>query len=248
MRFAIQECSPARWRSRDVYVCRSNATCVRGGTLRTLPARARIPLQGRTGLPLIGASRASSTRSISDPVVLHPLPIIDSPPTRRGVRPRLGVFKFASCDGCQLSLLDCEDELLAVADRVEIAFFREATPPAAGGTARRGPRRRVHLDARAGGGDPRRPPQPLPDHLGGLCLARRIQALRNFGARRTSWASFMLHPRQSPPWTVRGRRVITWRVDLELPGCPINKRQLLSAFGSDARRRTPPHDEHRALP
>src|ERR1700744_1191831 len=42
-------------------------------------------------------------------------------------RPRLGVFKFASCDGCQLSLLDCEDELLAVAGAVDIAYFLEAT-------------------------------------------------------------------------------------------------------------------------
>lgn len=25
--------------------------------------------------------------------------------------PTLAVWKFASCDGCQLSLLDCEDEL-----------------------------------------------------------------------------------------------------------------------------------------
>jgi len=42
-------------------------------------------------------------------------------------KPRLGVFKFASCDGCQLSLLDCEDELLAVAGAVQIAFFPEAS-------------------------------------------------------------------------------------------------------------------------
>ena len=41
-------------------------------------------------------------------------------------RPRLAVFKFASCDGCQLTLLDCEDELLAIADAVEIAYFAEA--------------------------------------------------------------------------------------------------------------------------
>jgi hypothetical protein len=41
--------------------------------------------------------------------------------------PKLAVWKFASCDGCQLSLLDCEDELLAVADAVEIAYFPEAT-------------------------------------------------------------------------------------------------------------------------
>ena len=42
-------------------------------------------------------------------------------------KPRLAVFKFASCDGCQLSLLDCEDELLAVAGQVEIANFAEAS-------------------------------------------------------------------------------------------------------------------------
>ena len=42
-------------------------------------------------------------------------------------KPKLAVWKFSSCDGCQLSLLDCEDELLAVADSVEIAYFLEAT-------------------------------------------------------------------------------------------------------------------------
>ena len=42
-------------------------------------------------------------------------------------RPTLAVWKFSSCDGCQLSLLDAEDELLAIADRVEIAHFLEAS-------------------------------------------------------------------------------------------------------------------------
>src|SRR5579863_1245744 len=42
-------------------------------------------------------------------------------------KPKLAVWKFASCDGCQLSLLDCEDELLAVAGEVEIANFVEAS-------------------------------------------------------------------------------------------------------------------------
>ena len=42
-------------------------------------------------------------------------------------KPKLAVWKFSSCDGCQLSLLDCEDELLAVAERVQIAYFLEAT-------------------------------------------------------------------------------------------------------------------------
>src|SRR5579863_5282321 len=42
-------------------------------------------------------------------------------------KPKLAVWKFASCDGCQLSLLDCEDELLAVAGAVKIANFVEAS-------------------------------------------------------------------------------------------------------------------------
>lgn len=42
-------------------------------------------------------------------------------------KPKLAVWKFVSCDGCQLSILDCEDELLEVADVVEIANFPEAT-------------------------------------------------------------------------------------------------------------------------
>ena len=42
-------------------------------------------------------------------------------------RPKVAVWKFASCDGCQLSLLDCEDELLPIADRIEIAHFLEAS-------------------------------------------------------------------------------------------------------------------------
>src|ERR1051326_3695406 len=43
------------------------------------------------------------------------------------VRPKLAVWKFASCDGCQLSLLDLEDDLLALAGAVELAGFRGAT-------------------------------------------------------------------------------------------------------------------------
>ena len=42
-------------------------------------------------------------------------------------KPKLGVFKFASCDGCQLMLLDCEDELLDIVGAIEIANFPEAS-------------------------------------------------------------------------------------------------------------------------
>ena len=48
-------------------------------------------------------------------------------PRTDGARPKLAVWKFASCDGCQLTLLNCEDELLTVASQIEIAYFPEAT-------------------------------------------------------------------------------------------------------------------------
>src|SRR5512141_36716 len=47
--------------------------------------------------------------------------------TKRRTEPRLAVWKFASCDGCQLSILDCEDQLLALAGAVEIVNFLEAS-------------------------------------------------------------------------------------------------------------------------
>src|ERR1019366_7890232 len=49
-------------------------------------------------------------------------------------KPRVAVFKFASCDGCQLSLLAAEDELLGVAGAVDIVYFPEAS-----GTMLKGP-------------------------------------------------------------------------------------------------------------
>jgi len=48
-------------------------------------------------------------------------------------RTTLAVWKFASCDGCQLTLLDCEDELLTLADQVEVAAFTEASSAIVGG-------------------------------------------------------------------------------------------------------------------
>src|SRR5579859_2150286 len=42
-------------------------------------------------------------------------------------KPKIAVWKFSSCDGCQLSLLDCEDELLSVVGAVEIDNFPEAS-------------------------------------------------------------------------------------------------------------------------
>ena len=47
--------------------------------------------------------------------------------TAPAVKPKLAVWKFSSCDGCQLSLLSCEDELLELVGQVDIAYFLEAS-------------------------------------------------------------------------------------------------------------------------
>ena len=79
---------------------------------------------------------------------------------REPKKPKLAVYKFASCDGCQLSLLDCEDELLAVAGEVEIANFPEASravvrrplrPDAGRGLGHHGPRSPQRIQPRSGG-------------------------------------------------------------------------------------------------
>lgn len=47
--------------------------------------------------------------------------------TKVATKPKLAIWKFASCDGCQLTLLDCEDELLDIVGAIDIAYFPEAT-------------------------------------------------------------------------------------------------------------------------
>ncbi len=97
-------------------------------------------------------------------------------------KPRLGVFKFASCDGCQLSLLDCEDELLAVAEAVDIAYFLEA--------ARRPLEGNFDLSLVEGSISSPEQMEQIKDvrqrsrylvTIGACATAGGIQALRNFG-------------------------------------------------------------------
>jgi coenzyme F420-reducing hydrogenase gamma subunit len=160
-------------------------------------------------------------------------------------KPRLAVWKFASCDGCQLSLLDCEDELLAVADALDIAYFPEAT---------RGlPTGRFDLSLVEGSittphdadriRDVRRRSRTLVT-IGACATAGGIQALRNF-ADVKEYAS-IVYARPDYIRTLATSTPIAdhVRVDFELRGCPINKRQLvevISAFLVGRRPVTPPH-------
>lgn len=160
-------------------------------------------------------------------------------------KPRLAVFKFASCDGCQLSLLDAEDELLAVAAAVEIAYFLEARTQISAGPYDvglvEGSITTAHDAERIQ--EIRRQCRYLVT-LGACATAGGIQALRN-------WANVddfirQVYARPEYIQTLRTSTPISdhVRVDFELRGCPINKHQLvdlLSALVRGAVPRVPRH-------
>ena len=158
----------------------------------------------------------------------------------RAHRPRLAVFKFASCDGCQLSLLDCEDELLAVAGAVEIADFREASSAVTPGpfdlVLVEGSVTTPHdLEAIR---EIRSKAKVLVT-IGACATAGGIQALRNFA----DVAEFTRAVYASPQYisTLGTSTPISAHVpvDFELRGCPISKRQLLEVVSAYLGERTP---------
>ncbi|MDZ7641550.1 MAG: hypothetical protein U5J62_05965 [Desulfurivibrio sp.] len=147
--------------------------------------------------------------------------------------PTLAVWKFASCDGCQLSLLDCEDELLAVAEAVRIAYFPEATRTVIDGpydlSLVEGSITTPHDAERIR--EIRRTSKTLVT-IGACATAGGIQALRNFG----EVAEFSRTVYARPDWiaTLATSDPISAHVavDYELRGCPINKGQLLEVLAA----------------
>jgi len=155
-------------------------------------------------------------------------------------RKTLAVWKFASCDGCQLSVLDLEDELLALADHLEIAYFIEASSATVEGpydvslvegsitTLHDAERiRAVRENSRA------------LITIGACATAGGIQALRNFADvdqfTRVVYASPDYISTLATSTPIRAHV----NVDFELNGCPINKRQLLEVISAHLNRRRP---------
>ena len=148
-------------------------------------------------------------------------------------RPRLAVWKFASCDGCQLSLLDCEDELLAVADAVEIANFAEASSAIADGpydlSLVEGSITTEHDAARI------QTVRQQSKHLvtiGACATAGGIQALRNFADVNEFVAAVYASPQYIKTLATSTPISAHVPVDFELRGCPINKLQLLEVISA----------------
>lgn len=146
-------------------------------------------------------------------------------------KPRLAVVKLASCDGCQLTLLDAEDELLALAGAVHIAHFAEASSNLEDGpydiALVEGSITTPHDIVRL---KQLRAASRKLVTIGACATAGGIQALRNF----SSHADFMRSVYANPEWietlatsTPIGQHV---RVDFELRGCPVDKQQLLEVL------------------
>lgn len=155
-------------------------------------------------------------------------------------RPKLAVWKFASCDGCQLSLLDCEDELLAVSDAVQIAHFLEASRAVIEGP--------YDLSLVEGSITTPRDAERIQEirknsktliTIGACATSGGIQALRNF----TDVGKFISIVYARPEYidTLARSTPISDHVDVdfELRGCPINKHQLLEVISAFLYKRTP---------
>ena len=160
-------------------------------------------------------------------------------------KPRLAVWKFASCDGCQLTLLDCEDELLAVAGALDIAYFPEATRGTVTGrydlSLVEGSITTVHDAERIR--DVRRRSRVLVT-IGACATAGGIQALRNFADVKEYTSVVYARPDFIHTLATSTAIADHVAVDFELRGCPISKSQLLevvSAYLAGRRPVTPPH-------
>ncbi|KFA92180.1 oxidoreductase [Archangium violaceum] len=163
----------------------------------------------------------------------------------RRKKPSLAVWKFASCDGCQLTLLDLEDELLALADAVHIAYFAEATS-----TALKGPYDLSLVDGSITTPadavrirEVRRASRYLVS-IGACATAGGIQALRNFRDVREFLSTVYAKPEYIETLATSTAIADHVPVDFELRGCPIDKRQLLevlSAFLNGRRPNIPAH-------
>lgn len=155
-------------------------------------------------------------------------------------KPKLAVWKFSSCDGCQLSLLDCEDELLAVAGEIEIANFPEASRAVVPGpydlSLVEGSITTPHDLERIQ--EVRRQSKFLVT-IGACATAGGIQALRNFKDVKDFIDIVYAHPDYIETLATSTAIADHVKVDFELRGCPINKKQLLEVITAFLHERQP---------
>lgn len=145
--------------------------------------------------------------------------------------PTLAVWKFTSCDGCQLTLLDCEDELLALAGRVRIVHFTEASS-----TVEPGPYDVSLVEGSVTTPDELRRVAEIREQsrilvtIGACATHGGIQALRNFADIEEFTSIVYASPEYIETLSTSTPISDHVPVDFELRGCPIDRRQLLDTL------------------
>ncbi len=155
-------------------------------------------------------------------------------------KPKLAVWKFASCDGCQLTILNCEDELLSIADAVTIAYFPEATRGVV-----EGPYDLSLVEGSITTAEDAERIQQIREEstllmtIGACATAGGIQALRNV-ADVAEYASIVYaHPQYLSTLATSTPIRSHVFVDAELRGCPIDKGQLIELLAAVLAGRAP---------
>ncbi len=155
-------------------------------------------------------------------------------------RLRVGIVKFASCDGCQLSLLDLEDELVQIAERFEIVEFPEASSLRSAG-----PYDLLLVEGSISTPDQaheivelRRQARMLVT-IGACATTGGIQALRNWADHDAYRAAVYAHPEFVDSLATATPISDHVQVDAELHGCPIDAGLLREMLVSLALGRRP---------
>jgi len=160
-------------------------------------------------------------------------------------KPKLAVWKFASCDGCQLSLLDCEDELLAVAGAIDIANFAEATRAVMPGpydvSLVEGSITTAHDAERI---QQVRKQSKVLITIGACATAGGVQALKNFADVAAFTSAVYAHPDYISTLATSTPIAAHVKVDFELRGCPIDKGQLVELISAYLAGRAPVTPTH----
>jgi len=155
-------------------------------------------------------------------------------------RPKLAVWKFSSCDGCQLTLLDCEDELLAISGALDIAHFLEATSSIAGGpydiSLVEGSITTPHDAERI---KAIRAQSRKLITIGACATSGGIQALRNFADVEQYTRAVYTTPEFISTLATSTAIADHVAVDFELRGCPVSKHQLLELITATLAGRKP---------
>ncbi|MDF0676045.1 MAG: hypothetical protein P0120_17190 [Nitrospira sp.] len=143
-------------------------------------------------------------------------------------RPRLAVVKFASCDGCQLSILNLEEDLLALGRMLDIAYFPEASSD-----MRPGPYDIALVEGSITTAEDAHRILALREQakvlitIGACATAGGIQSLRNWADVESFKRAVYPSPEYIQSLSTSTPISEHVHVDFELWGCPIDKDQLL---------------------